>query len=529
MLGWMLASSTGGASACQSLDYQLADGVALREGDGCAPDALSVGDTVRVSPGQVLVLAGESGRRRCAILGNKARVYVLGPLEAPLQPAKGSRERCAADGDTWRCEGSRADKRVVDGSVCSAVSVAPAIAEVPPAVEATPEPAAPVAAEPAAVDNAGEEGAAQVGGPAAANEALSVFVMNLKTVGVNRSAAELVTDLITGELDGYPQLQVLSGEDVKRLLKLEADRQAMDCAEGSSCMAELAEALGARYLLRGQVSRVDEVLRVDLSLVDSATATVVARAQARARDLEDLQRRVKPLVNNVLADVLSLPPQQMPEVQLGRRMADGDTLLAAGSVGGLAFLGGLAVMLVPSVVLGVAYNAYNAAGPSSISALEPLLVQVPILAIALLTGLLVSPMCGPALTVCAAPAAAGVGSLYVDEWFGQQSSTWRAAMTTLAVLAAIGAGMLFIIGISVTGVALLTVVSGTSTVAVAALPWMALGAAVLSLAGAALVGGAVYDVSVGVFGDVPLPPDDEVAVKPYGHRHPDGLAVAQRF
>jgi TolB-like protein len=510
LAGTLIVAAAGGETPCTPLAYAVSGPSALDVTSRCDDGHLSIGDTVTLAPGQVLELRGEGGRRRCAVLGKRPRSYRLDVLVSPLQPAADNRERCSDDAGLWRCRRKRADQQVASGSVCSAVVAAPA----------TTAPGGPGGAAPTAPAIAADDE-----GP------LRVFVMNLKAVGINPGAADLVTDLVTGELGGYRRIDVLSGQDVQQLLRLEADRQAMACDEGASCMAELAEALGARFLLRGQVSRVEGVLVVNLSLVDTSKTSVIAREEARARDLEDLQRRIAPLVNNVLQGVLTLAPRPLPEVELGRKMADGDTLLAASAVGGLTFIGALGVLLVPGLVVSVLSTVYNAARPSDFGPLQPLFLQLPVLYVVLLVSLVASPMCGPLLSVCGASAAAGVGSTWVDEWFGQQSNGWRAAATSVGALVAGMVGLLITVGLTVTA-GLLVGVVGSMAFAFA-LPWIALAAGVVALVPGAVAAAAAYDVSVGVFGDVPLTslPVDEVALAPSvrGHGAPSHLAAAQRF
>jgi TolB-like protein len=93
------------------------------------------------------------------------------------------------------------------------------------------------------------------------------------------SRARALTDVVTGEVSALSPCAVLSRSDIRGILSLEAEKQLLGCATDSeSCMAELAGALGADYLVNGTVSRIEGSVLLSLRLTDMKTLKVVRRA-----------------------------------------------------------------------------------------------------------------------------------------------------------------------------------------------------------------------------------------------------------
>ena len=94
--------------------------------------------------------------------------------------------------------------------------------------------------------------------------------------GVDPSVVRTVAALVAAELATYPDLNVVAGADVKAMMELEGDKQVAGCSE-SSCLAELAGALGARLVVFGSVGVLGPKSVVHLNLFDSLTGQSVGR------------------------------------------------------------------------------------------------------------------------------------------------------------------------------------------------------------------------------------------------------------
>lgn len=127
-----------------------------------------------------------------------------------------------------------------------------------------------------------------------------VLVLDVKSGDLQKSEVETLTGLITAKLARYAELEVLSGQDLKRLVDLEAQKQAAGCDE-AGCLAEMAGALGAQIVIFGQAGRLGGTLVVTLDAFDAAKGVAVARQPIEARDLGQLPGLVGPAVDRLVA------------------------------------------------------------------------------------------------------------------------------------------------------------------------------------------------------------------------------------
>ena len=90
------------------------------------------------------------------------------------------------------------------------------------------------------------------------------------------------------------------------MLSHEAEKQALGCDAGSSCLAEIGGALGVRYLVSGSIGLVGQSHLITLALSDVERATVEGRVSESVTDLSQLaqavQRAARSLVAKILAD-----------------------------------------------------------------------------------------------------------------------------------------------------------------------------------------------------------------------------------
>ncbi|MDP2340886.1 MAG: hypothetical protein Q8O67_08015 [Deltaproteobacteria bacterium] len=115
----------------------------------------------------------------------------------------------------------------------------------------------------------------------------------------------LLTELIGAAAAQKAVAEVLTGEDVRRAVDLESERQTLGCS-ASSCLAEIANAMGARVVLYSSLSTLgDDELILTLTLFDSTTATSTGRTSLRGRDLKAIVNQIDgvvgPLVEKALA------------------------------------------------------------------------------------------------------------------------------------------------------------------------------------------------------------------------------------
>ncbi len=88
--------------------------------------------------------------------------------------------------------------------------------------------------------------------------------------------ARTLGNLVTVELTKDRRLDVITQIDIKRLAELDSDRQALDC-NAESCLAELAGAIGAQYVVYGELGLLGSAHVLNLSLFDSVAARAINR------------------------------------------------------------------------------------------------------------------------------------------------------------------------------------------------------------------------------------------------------------
>lgn len=379
-----------------------------------------------------------------------------------LSIAPGGWARVRVGQRRWACVNSGSEDARV--ALAAAGPVTGENAAVTCAVErATDPPAPPAAAEPS------------VESPA---EAAGIFVLDLKAGEDEADAASVATNLVTGELSGYRGLKVSSGDDVRRLLEMQATRELAGC-DTPECQADLAGALGARYLVTGEVTREAAALQLNLALVDAEEVRTVAREQVVARDLEDLAVRTGPGVHNLLAPLLGHEARALPPPELGRRMGDWGAVRGALLIG--AAVGVSALLLMP-LTIGI-----------DLAVVQPLWVSF---------------LMGAGLTGMIAGGAAALATWAADAWAG---AAWELPRALLAVaggattVAAFGAVVMLGSTLAEYATNVSIGAGGASTTPEGSRVWLGTFAG-LSVLGAVLggvVAGGAYELSIGFLGDRP--------------------------
>jgi TolB-like protein len=209
----------------------------------------------------------------------------------------------------------------------------PAAAEDASALPASAPPAAPAAPAPAPA------AAVQV-----AKGPTKILVLDLRFEDVSEKTARVMRDEIVVDLDRDAAIEVLSSEDVRAVMDVEASKRSMGC-DDTSCLAEVGSALGARYVVHGSLGRIGSTTFIHLNLFDTEQARAVARETAEAKSDDELVPALRgALLRLRLAMGLAPAPPPPPEEGGG----PSTLLLAGGGVAGLGVLaaGAGAVLMV---------------------------------------------------------------------------------------------------------------------------------------------------------------------------------------
>ena len=171
---------------------------------------------------------------------------------------------------------------------------------------------------------------------------LKVLVLDLRADDVPDSTARIIRDEITVVMSRDERLDVMSSEDLRRVVTVEAEKNALGCSNDESCLAEIGQALGARYIVHGSVAVLGSSTIIHLTLVDTDAGRAVARETAETKTTDELLPLLRAALGRVRARMLGeAPPTPAPQAGLSGLATLG---LVAGGAGVLGLAAGGAMM-----------------------------------------------------------------------------------------------------------------------------------------------------------------------------------------
>jgi len=133
--------------------------------------------------------------------------------------------------------------------------------------------------------------ALRAGAPSVLPARPRVLVLEPASKSFDAATTSTIAGLIIVELAKDASLDVISAAEVQRLAELEGDRQAVGCGD-ESCLAELAGAMGARYVIFGDAGTLGGTVVLNLNLFDSQTTQAVNRVAVKADGVDALPAAV---------------------------------------------------------------------------------------------------------------------------------------------------------------------------------------------------------------------------------------------
>lgn len=209
--------------------------------------------------------------------------------------------------------------------------------------------------------------AAEPAAPAAATvpSRARVLVLTPTSKVFDAGTTTTIGGLVTSELAGDTRLDIIASDDVERLAALEGDRQNVGCTD-NSCLAELAGAIGARYVVFGDVGKLGDVVIVQLNLFDSQTAQALTRVTVQANSMSELPGALQPRVHELAAPLLSSTTS--PAAGTSQKVAASGSFNALPWVfigaGAAAIVGGGAIEFTSDVADNGAYDPQDFAAPA---------------------------------------------------------------------------------------------------------------------------------------------------------------------
>jgi hypothetical protein len=138
-------------------------------------------------------------------------------------------------------------------------------------------------------------------------ERVRVLVFDVKpTGGVPPDTAENLTGLIAAILSEDDRLEVLAGPDLRSMLDLESQKEALGCSSSTSCLAEAAGALNARFVLVGDAGFLGTLINLNMSLYDQSKATNIGRRAVQAASLDLLPAALRPALTTLVVQAVGV-------------------------------------------------------------------------------------------------------------------------------------------------------------------------------------------------------------------------------
>ncbi len=162
--------------------------------------------------------------------------------------------------------------------------------------------------------------------------------------GVKESSADLLTGALVANLRATNHFsRVVTSSEIQTLLGLEQQKQLLNC-DTSSCMAELAGALGVDYVVRGELGRLGSSWLVNVTLLNTKTGNSerTVNQQVTGTDEADLLPVMKTVAEQLVgsqAVTVAVAPAGVKK----KSGALGNVLKGVGGIGLAA--GGVALVL----------------------------------------------------------------------------------------------------------------------------------------------------------------------------------------
>lgn len=113
-----------------------------------------------------------------------------------------------------------------------------------------------------------------------------IAVPQLNGVRFEQSQTEFFSEHLAQELR-TAGVRVVTNKEIATLLGMERQRQLLGCGEGSSCMTELANALGAEAMVLGGIARLDDgSIQVNVKLIREGGAALGSRSARVPNDAD---------------------------------------------------------------------------------------------------------------------------------------------------------------------------------------------------------------------------------------------------
>jgi hypothetical protein len=142
--------------------------------------------------------------------------------------------------------------------------------------------------------------------PAAPAEPSTTVVAPLRAVGVPADTVIILTAELRTLVGRSKAYRLVTPEEMGAI-DGELERQLSGGCDEASCVAELGGALGAKYLITGQVGKLGKLFTLQLKMIDIEIVAAKRTASGHSREIEGLLLKLPQLAGELLGEARSKP------------------------------------------------------------------------------------------------------------------------------------------------------------------------------------------------------------------------------
>ena len=137
------------------------------------------------------------------------------------------------------------------------------------------------------------------------SDSLRVLLLNFNKKNLDEESAQLITSVTGVALSEFEGVDLISGADIKRAIELEGEKELMGCdPEASSCLAEIAGAMAAEFVVLGEVGKLGESTLATITLYSPEEVKSLGRISIQVQSLEEYPAKVREKLPTLMGDLL---------------------------------------------------------------------------------------------------------------------------------------------------------------------------------------------------------------------------------
>jgi hypothetical protein len=178
------------------------------------------------------------------------------------------------------------------------------------------------------------------GAAAAQEEQKRLLVMDMAhSDDTKADEARTITELVTARIDEVTKYRTVSGAEIRNLVALEGEKHALGC-DDQSCLAEVAGAMGASFVVFGRLSKLGGTMILQMGLFDAEKAEAVGRETVKATSIDDIAVKLDGMVDKLVGveGPTTAAPAKAEPADMGPVLGYG-----VAGVGGALLIGGVSL------------------------------------------------------------------------------------------------------------------------------------------------------------------------------------------